>query len=176
MEIYQFSDTERFTYTYDEDTRLADFTGEMYFVQVLLGPHGRYSYETDTLPEINAAVLRFEESGLTDSRKSRAVELYAKALGFVGVTKTIRGYSQGEWLDVFIYCKPADVDRLPDFVEEFTKFYRGDVYNVSLEKAKVFTAADGETVIVWQNVDTLGGFVADDQEKLNEYARDAFAK
>ena len=92
MEIYQFSDTERFTYTYDEDTRLADFTGEMYFVQVLLGPHGRYSYETDTLPEINAAVLRFEESGLTDSRKSRAVELYAKALGFVGVTKTIRGY------------------------------------------------------------------------------------
>jgi hypothetical protein len=65
---------------------------------------------------------------------------------------------------------------LPDFVEEFTKFYRGDVYNVSLEKAKVFTAADGETVIVWQNVDTLGGFVADDQEKLNEYARDAFAK
>lgn len=174
--VYQINENERFTYTYDTDTPLDYFTGGMYFIQPLLAPWGRPSGYTETLPEIEKAVSRFEESGLTGDRKARAVELYANLLGYSGITKTVRGYSQGDWLDAFIYCPKNDLEFLPRYVAEFENYFRGDVFNVTLERAKVFTAADGEMVTIWQTIDTLGGFITDDQTKLNEYALETFQK
>lgn len=176
MQIYQISENERFTYEYDTDTPLDYFTAEIYFVQPLLGPYGRSSSFTQTLPEIEIAVTRFEESYLTDDRKARAVELYAKQLGYSGITKTVRGYSQGEWLDVFVYCADEYAEHLPAYLTEFENYFKGEIWNVTLQRSKVFTAADGETVEIWQDVDTLGGFITDDQNKLNEYALEAFCK
>jgi hypothetical protein len=176
MEIYQFSENERFTYEYDTDTPLDFFTGGLYFVQILLGPRGRYGYNSETLPEIENAVKRFEESYLTDDSKLRAVRRYAMLSGYAGIAETVRGYSQGEWLDVFVYCPSADAENLPAYLAEFENYFRGDVYNVTFQRSKVFTAADGETVTIWQDVDTIGGFITDDQNKLNEYAFEAFCK
>lgn len=176
MDGYQINESERITFSQDTDTRLNDITGGQYFVQVLGGPHGRSSWYGDTLPEIEEAVSRFEQAGLTGHQKDRAVHLYAKALGYQGAAEIVRGYSQGEWLDVFVYCKEADAERLPFYVAEFENFYRGDIYEATLEIAKVFTADDGEQITIWQKAESLSGFVCDDQDKLHKYALEAFGK
>jgi len=176
MEIYQFSENERFTYEYDTDTPLDYFTGGLYFVQTLLGPRGRGWYHSETLPEIENAVNRFEESYLTDDSKLRAIRRYATLSGYTGIASTVRGYSQGEWLDVFVYCPSADAEKLPAYLAEFENYFKGEIHTVTLQKSKVFMAADGETVTIWQDVDSIGGFITDDQNKLNEYALEAFNK
>lgn len=176
MDGYQINESERITFSQDRDTRMNEITGEQYFVQVLGGPYGRSSWYEDTLPEMQEAVSRFEEAGLTGYQKARAMQLYAQALGYKGAAETVRGYSQGEWLDVFVYCKQADAERLPFYVAEFENFYRGEIYEATLETAKVFTAEDGEKVTIWQKAESLSGFVCDDQDKLHKFALEAFGK
>ena len=173
MEIYQISETERFTYSPDTDTPFSYFAGYAYFVQPLLAPYGRGGYWEMSTNEIENAVTRFEQAGLTGEAKERAILRYAKLLGFEAEVKTFRGYSQGDWLTAMVFCH--DSENLPRYVEEVDLLFKGDVWNVSLEQAKIFTADDGEQVTLWQNVDTLGGFVTDDQETLNRYALEAFA-
>jgi hypothetical protein len=172
MENYQISETERFVYTRDIDTPFSYFAGFVYCVQPLLAPYGRGGYWQMSTNEIEKAVARFEEAGLTGEAKERAIVRYAKLLGFEAEVKTFRGYSQGEWLTAMVFCH--DSENLPRYLEEVDLLFKGDVWNVSLEQAKVFTADDGEQVTIWQNVDTISSFVTDDQETLNQQALEAF--
>lgn len=172
MQTYQISETERFVYTRDIDTPFSYFAGFVYYVQPLVEPYGRNSYWEMSTNEIENALTRFENSGLTGEAKERAIVRYANLLGYVAEVKTFRGYSQGEWLTAMVFCH--DSESLPSYIHEVDLLFKGDVWNVSLEEAKVFTADDGEEVTLWRNVDTIGGFVADEQEILNEQARQAF--
>lgn len=172
METYQISETERFVYTRDIDTPFSYFAGFVYCVQPLVAPYGRNSHWEMSTNEIENALTRFEKSGLTGEAKERAIIRYAKLLGYVAEVKTFTGYSQGEWLTAMVFCH--DSESLPSYIHEVDLLFKGDVWNVSLEQSKVFTAEDGEQVTLWQNVDTIGGFVTDDQETLNQQALEAF--
>lgn len=172
METYQISETERFVYTPDTDTPFSFFAGYCYWVQPLQAPYGRNSHWEMSTNEVENALTRFENSGLTGEAKERAIVRYAKLLGFSAEVKTFRGYSQGDWITAMVFTH--DVESLPRYVEEVDLLFKGDVWNVSLEEAKVFTADDGEQITLWRNVDTIGGFVTDDQETLNKYALEAF--
>jgi hypothetical protein len=172
METYQISETERFVYTLDTDTPYSYFAGYAYFVQPLLAPYGRTGYWVTSTNEIETALTRFENSGLTGEAKERAIVRYANLLGFVAEVKTFRGYTQGDWMTAMVFTN--DSENLPRYVHEVDLLFKGDVWSVSLEEAKVFTADDGEEVTLWRSVDCIGGFVTDDQETLNKYALEAF--
>jgi hypothetical protein len=66
------------------------------------------------------------------------------------VFKTFKGYGQGEWNEVVAYSNQNDQEALERLVEEFDTYYKGEVYEVSVEYAKVFTATDGEELLKWE--------------------------
>jgi hypothetical protein len=63
----------------------------------------------------------------------------------------LKGYSQGEWNDVVVYGTKGDLglDDLKSLMESVDTYYKGEVYLVHIEKAKVYTADDGSTLTEW---------------------------
>lgn len=63
----------------------------------------------------------------------------------------LKGYSQGEWNSVVAYGEKgtmalADLEFLINSVDTY---YKGEIYQVSVERAKVYTADDGSTLTEW---------------------------
>ena len=172
METYQISETERFVYTPDTDTPFSFFAGYCYWVQPLQAPYGRNSHWQMSTNEVENALTRFENSGLTGEAKERAIVRYANLLGYVAEVKTFMGYSQGEWLTAMVFCH--DSESLPSYIQEVDLLFKGDVWNVSLEEAKVVTEVDGEVVTVWTHLDTISVLDGEDEETLNHMANNAF--
>jgi hypothetical protein len=71
-------------------------------------------------------------------------------LEYAYVFHTFKGYSQGEWNEVVAYSNQNDQEALERLVEEFDTYYKGEVYEVSVEHTKVFTATDGEELLKWE--------------------------
>lgn len=66
------------------------------------------------------------------------------------VFHSFKGYSQGEWNDAVAYSNTYTMESLEDMVNtRLDNFYKGELYLVSVERAKVFTALDGSTITEW---------------------------
>ena len=64
----------------------------------------------------------------------------------------LKGYSQGEWNEVVAYGENgtmalADLEFLINSVDTY---YKGEVYLIHIERAKVYTADDGSTITKWE--------------------------
>lgn len=67
----------------------------------------------------------------------------------------LRGFSQGEWHDVVIY-DPKRVwttEGLTNIGEYIDAMFAGEVYDVKVQQAKVYTAKDGSEVVEWLDSD-----------------------
>jgi hypothetical protein len=72
-------------------------------------------------------------------------------LEYAYVFHTLKGYSQGEWNEVVAYSNQFSQEQLEELVKgELDTFYKGEVYEVSVEHAKVFTSQDGEELLKWE--------------------------
>ena len=78
------------------------------------------------------------------------------------VIANLTGYGQGEWHDLVIWSpdKSWTVYDLDKVATEVDAVFSGDVYFVTVETAKVFTASDGETVTRWYSDDEFEPLVA----------------
>lgn len=69
----------------------------------------------------------------------------------------LKGYGQGEWSDVVVYpmSNPENytLDELKNAMAEIDTYYKGEVYLVQRQKAKVYTADDGSIYREWINDD-----------------------
>ena len=69
----------------------------------------------------------------------------------------LKGYSQGEWNEVVVYPinNPENytLDELKNAMTEIDAYYKGEVYLVQRQKAKVYTADDGSIYREWLNDD-----------------------
>ena len=69
----------------------------------------------------------------------------------------LKGYSQGEWNDVVVYpiSNPENytLDELKNAMTEIDAYYKGEVYLVQRQFAKVYTADDGSVYREWLNDD-----------------------
>jgi hypothetical protein len=76
---------------------------------------------------------------------------YLTGLGVPHLFYELKGYSQGEWNDVVVYGTKGDLglDDLNSLMESVDTYYKGEVYLVHIEKAKVYTADDGSTLVEW---------------------------
>jgi hypothetical protein len=80
----------------------------------------------------------------------------------------LRGYSQGEYASALIYSENWAGTSLEVIEQDLKSWFRGDVYTLTLEKAKVFTASDGETITNWDHVESVGGMVFSGDETDGE--------
>lgn len=85
----------------------------------------------------------------TDTK--RQISEYLTSQGVEHLFYELKGYSQGEWSDVVAYGENgtmalADLEFLMNSIDTY---YKGEVYLVSIEKAKVYTADDGSTITEW---------------------------
>lgn len=63
---------------------------------------------------------------------------------------TLKGYSQGEWNDVVAYSNQMNQAELEGMVKgELDTWYKGEVYTVMVQQAKVYTATDGTEILDW---------------------------
>ena len=94
-------------------------------------------------------------SSYFDETKQQVKE-YLKANNCPSVSYELKGYGQGEWNDVVAY--PLNKDSALDenailaiMENEIDPYYKGEVYLVIIQKAKVYTADDGSTYTEWLN-------------------------
>lgn len=109
-------------------------------------------------------------------RREEAISRYLRLNGLRGIFKTLQGYSQSQWASVVVYSTmPECNEYLEDTYKTIDAWFKGDVYEIRKEVAKVFTAEDGERLTRWDFADSVGGFLLDSEEDLIEIAKDYFA-
>jgi hypothetical protein len=76
---------------------------------------------------------------------------YLTGQGIPHLFYELKGYGQGEWNDVVVYGTKGDLglDDLNSLMESVDTYYKGEVYLVNVERAKVYTADDGSTLTEW---------------------------
>jgi hypothetical protein len=72
-------------------------------------------------------------------------------LPYAYVFHTLKGYGQGEWNEVVAYSNQMNQTELEGMIKNtIDTHYKGEVYEVSVEHAKVFTAQDGAELLQWE--------------------------
>jgi hypothetical protein len=74
---------------------------------------------------------------------------YLDSKGVPHLFYELKGYSQGEWNEVVVYGKGLSKGDLESLIKSIDTYYKGEVYLVHIEKAKVYTADDGSTLTEW---------------------------
>jgi hypothetical protein len=116
----------------------------------------------------------------------RAAE-YLNNAGWSHAFVSLQGYSPSEWAEVVIYNSESDNEIwwtangydgnavARDVAKDAKAWFQGDVYNLDLQQAKVYTAADGDTVTLWESLDICGGYLLPDgltDSVAQEFAQD----
>jgi len=70
----------------------------------------------------------------------------------------LKGYSQGEWNQVVAYSNELDQAELESSMKLVDAWYKGEVYLVNVQKAKVYTADDGSQITDWDYDDGYSCF------------------
>lgn len=170
----------------DEDTRIAVYNdwshydyqevcGDGLGVQTL-SIHRQYR-DISSKDEVAQVVARVKDSihyhshdNYADKRE-RVIGAWLSAKGYAYEFITLRGYSQSEWAEVVIYTEAENAEYLGGYRRALENWFRGDVYTVAVEKRKVFTAEDGETIETWNVQDAISCVDSDNIEDLEQYAR-----
>lgn len=177
MEIYKLSDNARIKIGYDYDQQFWDVIGNSIGI-VLFNTDGL----TEFTPYDRTAPLDardFISSDYIFSYNEKRLKAYAKYLSLNGSSVSavdFRGYSQGEWATGLVYVNGADDGEtvLNHVMPSVKSWYRGDVYTLTAQTKKTYTADDGETVELWNDLETVGGYVLEygnlDQETAENFA------
>ena len=114
----------------------------------------------DELMELSKAALQkaeFDYDSLTDEM----VE-YLSGKGYEVLPVNLRGYSQGEWMDVILWTKKdlyngEAVARnvLDHTARDLGCYFRGDVYVVAVEELVTYYGPDDKTIQQWETVDHI---------------------
>jgi hypothetical protein len=94
-------------------------------------------------------------SGLFDETGNN-IQAYLNASKCPSILYELKGYSQGEWSEVVAYplneSDEIDEVQLKEIMEnQIDPYYKGEVYLVRIQRAKVYTADDGSTYTEWLN-------------------------
>jgi len=83
-----------------------------------------------------------------------------KVHGLVVMPVSLQGYSQGEWMEVILFTKPAigyftARNSLEHVRQDLTAWFRGDVYGLAVEELITYTAPNGKTIDRWEPVEDV---------------------
>lgn len=182
MEFYELSETARIKLELDTfNNEFSDVLGDTIGL-VMLNNHGL----TEFAPYDKTARLEardFISSDYTFTYNLNRLRAYGKYLATAQGSSiralTLTGYSQGEWAEALIYVNGAtDGETVLDFVQkDVMSWFRGDVYTLTAQTKKTYTAADGESVELWNDGEAFGGYLLEygtlDQETAEQFATEA---
>lgn len=102
---------------------------------------------------------------------AEAIEKHLSRAGVYFLYVRLQGYSQSEWHHAYLYS--AEVEGLSDFAKAVKEWYRGDIWQVSIVSAEIFTSDKGNTRTEWNLEDLSFPFLESDfeAEALAAYER-----
>ena len=125
-------------------------------VETLMRPryNSSFSVEAAHTDEVKDFIQE-GENGASPEDIDEMISNYFTSRKVSYVIRELRGYSQGEWHKVVVWSPnyvylEGELERV---VDEIEAYYTNDVYEVFIEKAKTFTADDGEAVVQWRETD-----------------------
>jgi hypothetical protein len=110
-------------------------------------------FGTDTELSNAIQVLVSDSVYLGDfTNTEKQISDYLNSKGVAHLFYELKGYSQGEWSRVVAYSNTGELglDDLNSLMDSVDAYYKGEVYLVNVEKAKVYTADDGSTITEWE--------------------------
>jgi hypothetical protein len=147
-QVFQISETVRVVAEYEQDYEtIGEVANNIGIgIQTLRVPNNFYSYSSDDEVKPEIAEIVSEGILIEDS-----VTDYFTDNGIPFLVYGLKGFSQSEWHTIVIYDlkKEWTVEALGSVAEDFDARFAGEVYWVSVEYAKVFTAPDGDTRTEW---------------------------
>jgi hypothetical protein len=100
-----------------------------------------------------------ERHGRRTTETETAISKHLNRAGMNYQFVSLRGYSQGDWAEVVIYADGDTIGNLNGAADELRAWFRGDIFNITLETLKTYTAPDGESLARWEIEDAVGGMV-----------------
>jgi hypothetical protein len=137
---------------------LEDILGDLIGVQTL--SIDRFLSEIKTNDKHRDPIAEIvERHGRRTTETETAISKHLNRAGMNYQFVSLRGYSQGDWAEVVIYADGDTIGNLNGAADELKAWFRGDIYNITLETLKTYTAPDGESLARWQIEDAVGGMV-----------------
>ena len=137
---------------------LEDILGDLIGVQTL--SIDRFLSEIKTNDKHRDPIAEIvERHGRRTTETETAISKHLSRAGMTYQFVSLRGYSQGDWAEVVIYADGETIGNLNGAADELRAWFRGDIFNITLETLKTYTAADGESLARWEIEDALGGMV-----------------
>ena len=162
-QVFQISATQRVVAVVDEwPASIASVIKNYGLACATLNRPTLYSSDVSVEGDFSDEVKSVIDLGWSPDEVETGVSNVLEGAGVPFVIAKLTGYAQGEWHYLVIWSpdKSWTVKGLSDVATEVDAVFSGDVYFVTVETAKVFTASDGETVTKWISDDEFEGLVA----------------
>lgn len=132
-----------------------DIVGDLIGVQTLdidrgLAPIQTKDEHRDQIAEI------IERLGRRGEETETAISKHLTRAGLSYEFVSLRGYSQSDWAEVVIYGDKEFFGSLKTEAIVLDAWFKGEVYNLTLENLKTYTAEDGESLGRWEIEDAIG--------------------
>jgi hypothetical protein len=137
---------------------LEDILGDLIGVQTL--SIDRFLSEIKTNDKHRDPIAEIvERHGRRTTETETAISKHLNRAGMNYQFVSLRGYSQGDWAEVVIYADGDTIGNLNGAADELRAWFRGDIFNITLETLKTYTAPDGESLARWEIEDAVGRMV-----------------
>lgn len=129
-------------------------------IQAARGFNGIFAGDEGLLQELRRE-FENSEAPTTGDRRNELVHYLEREYGMTVISVNLRGHSQGDWMDVILWHKSdpnlggeqASLTILDHVSRELGCYFRGDVYELSLEELITYTASNGKTIERWEPVE-----------------------
>ena len=132
-----------------------DVLGDLISVQTLDIDRFLSEIKTDDKHRGHIAEI-VERHGRRGTETETAISKHLSRAGMNCQFVSLRGYSQGDWAEVVIYAEAETIGNLNGAADTLRAWFRGDIFNITLETLKTYTARDGESLARWEIEDALG--------------------
>jgi len=114
----------------------------------------------DNVQETILRVTEETESNNYRDLTNEIVDELERIHGLIVLPLSLQGYSQGEWMEVVLFTRPsvtrmAALNSLEHIRQDFTAWFRGDVYGLAVEELITYTAPNGKTIDRWETVENV---------------------
>ncbi len=184
MTTLEIIETRKPTYekTLDNNQRLAlwpelyqiefeEILGDLIGVQTLSISSGLREIKTDDTHRDQVAEI-IDRLGRYEEETKTAISKHLTRAGLSYEFVSLRGYSQGDWAEVVIYGDKEFFGNLRFEANVLDAWWKGEVYTLTLENLKTYSATDGESLARWEIEDALGQICISDGYGIKDFGID----
>lgn len=134
-------------------------------IRMARGYNGLFAGDKNLLEELRQEFENSEAPDI-DGRQNELIHYLEREHGMEVLPVSLRGHSQGDWMDVLLWYKPnpelgggsgVAVARavLLELARDLQCYFAGDVYQLVVEELITYTAPNGNTIERWETVEDV---------------------